>query len=475
MASFTNAASAERSIGGTGIRVNINLTFSINFSGGVGVSLTGNFSRSADRIGLAAGPKITNSEFQVWLNDTEYINKGDGDFTTASISQINKIRVRGYARATDFAGSYAVDTTVDTTYSMTYMNSNFCGVATNIGGTKPIVVLPDVNTQPQGTLYIVKDRTWGAGGNNISVITMYSQLIDLNNTFRRNITNNGGALSFYADSGLYRLAMRYPLNPAPGDNFPATIGANATNSPITNPNKVATAVVGRVNIFNVNLNTDRRSGDNLITLPNESGNSGQICIVVYAGNASQKSGGNALTFATASGRSIDNWSTNTNTNRAFIWTDDNQKNSGVVFICDGTNWFVVSYYLGNGWTWENNTAYSNPQANVTNSVNSVICQGAGAVRGRDYYLPPLNTSIVPNSSVSGLILIKNGEITEFTGTLYHTNPSGGGATGFFNETQIRIYNARDTPNYSCLWLVYERRSGENFLRFYPVGYTSGTS
>jgi hypothetical protein len=267
--------------------------------------------------------------------------------------------------------------------------------------------------------------------------------------------------------------MRYPLNPIPGDGN-SWLGLNATNTPITNPNKRATATVGVINIFNVNLNTDRRSGDNLITLPDESVNQGQICIVVYAGNASGKGGGNALTFATVSGRPIDNVPTTTNTNRTFIWTDGAQKNSGVVFISNGTNWFVVSYFYGWGWAFEANPAYGNPQVNVTNSVNSVICQGLGTAAGRDYYLPALNSSIVPNSTVGGLIIIKNGQINNFTGTLYHTNPSGGAVTGFFNETQTRLYYVFDTPTYSSIWFAYERRAGENFLRFYPVGYFSGT-
>jgi hypothetical protein len=236
-----------------------------------------------------------------------------------------------------------------------------------------------------------------------------------------------------------------------------------TTTSVTDPNKIATAQINKVNVFNVNTNSARQSGDNLCTLPTPT--SGALCIVAYAGNASGKGGGNALQFTISSGK-IDTIWPKSGGEKPVILCDDSNKNTGMVFVSDGTNWYIVGWYKTVGARWDNlnGTGLTTISATSYNVFAYNPLQTVSA--SLDRALPAYNASIGNNSY---LLILKNRDIGNNEGNSYFANTTGS-TPNTFNESGVnRVVNVdAGKRNYGCTWFVSEVRSGESYIHWYPV-------
>lgn len=109
-----------------------------------------------------------------------------------------------------------------------------------------------------------------------------------------------------------------------------------------------------VNIFSVDsgITPNRTTSNNLVQLPTVSNPSGEgsLLILVYAGKTSTKYTGNVLFIEEPSGGNlIDN---TYSTLKPYIQTDTSgaEKNTGIVFISNEDQWFILGYYPTTDWS-----------------------------------------------------------------------------------------------------------------------------
>lgn len=236
--------------------------------------------------------------------------------------------------------------------------------------------------------------------------------------------------------------------------------------------KKANASIG-INIFSVNTNSARESGDNHVVLPTEV--SGQLCIVVYAGNNSYKGGGNALSFSTTSGNGIDKRWNNTN-NFPYIYTDESgedegkKKSTGIVFISDGTYWYVVGWYRPWCQGWENRSIVSSTQLTPSSYIN--FNYNPNTLSSDTYYTLPQYDVNKPNSY---FYIFKSTNVTGGVGIVLSANPPGistnppTATTNIFNEgMNITYRGCCGGKGYQYVWVISYVKPGESRLRWYPI-------
>jgi len=253
-------------------------------------------------------------------------------YTVQNGSSFNVI-ARGYASN----NLYSDTATVSASYTVLKCPSEgFVFVDTSTGPQKALLLPSPSNNKK---LLFIKDKNWNAATNNITVVAPTGVNIDGANT--KTINDNGGCLTLVSDGTQYWIANYYPSNRQ-------LSLYKANGSLVTNSDKIASASINTINVFSVDKNTARQSGDNRINLPTAS--RGAICVIVYAGsNSSKLNDGNVLNINSST--TIDNNSEYTSTNTPYIYTDESYKSSGAVCISDGLTWFIAGWYFGSFWQW----------------------------------------------------------------------------------------------------------------------------
>lgn len=501
MASIFEQVQTEDTEAGTGVRATANFTLGFVFGNApsnIPTQVTVVFFSGADEIRNVTDDRLTDRTWEIYLNGLSIYSRtatnatywSDRATITANASNINILGIKCTARA---QGNFGIGVNYDTTatceryYWVRSIPSGTTGLilmdiqATPTYIARWIYILPDLNTLSNGSILMLKNKTrvrqkiyiisvgnfqqieYDPAYNNPTAL--FQLFIDDQDQFRSACyTLFADRTGSFPNNNIWRILNFYP------QRYGASEGYNQIRSGstyvVTNANKRATAIANRINIFNVNANTDRTSQDNEIALPAAS--SGALCVIVYAGNNGSKASNNSLTFTHTQTIEGPNGPYNNSTNKCWIYSDSNQKNTGILFVSDGTFWYVVGWYFTEGMAWDNTDNRWFQPLQITNiqmTEPSQITQVRIPRNGIDFLLPA-SIPTITDTSTGGLILFKISH--DLGGNLvFHTNPPNQGAQAFFNESMQRVYFAFNGGGYSCAWFAYERRAN-GVLYYYPV-------
>lgn len=434
--SYTGPSRTATDSRGLTIRVEISTgysSFSLTTNNGVITGFALNFNSTIAGFG-GAGSRLNGYAYNVYLDGANIYSASSGGpslsytYTGGPLSNAtHTIRITATANGDDNTNSGAfyvavnVDDSFDFSASGLLQGMNFMN--TSSGNTR-YILLPLADTYT-GQFLFFKDSGANANNRNINLTAPISGSPIEGSLPVFTISNRAGCLTLFSDSFIWRIANYYTSVAQP--QLPT---ANTSSFAV---GKQSTAIIGRVNIFDVDAVSARQSGDNCVILPSPV--AGQLCIVLYIGNSSTKAATNALLFQVIDGSSIDNIYTNTSS-QAFIFTDAANKSTGIVFMASATNWYVVGYAPSTSWTWDGVTTPSNPSVNLGTNLFNVT----PFIAGKDYYLPPSGTGALIN-------IQKNLTGMNVTGALFHPNGSG-----VFNKSIQRIYY-NGNPSNSCTWFV----------------------
>lgn len=401
--------------------------------------------------------EVISANIQIYINDQLIVSENatsPGGFTalreavfanTVSCPTASKVRVVASTWAGANSRFYQATSSIDETYFL-YTASETLTVIKNTTNNSNII-LPSSGGN-NAALKIIKKIT----SSGYAFIT--SEFNDrIEDSIRKSLFLNQYECGTFISNGNQWLLANYYNN-----NIPST-----TTSFPNGTNKITTAAVNRINVFNVNSFTARQSGDNGVLLPLPE--NGKMCIVVYAGNLSKKQDNNALLFAPTDSNAIDNRFNSVN-NFPYIFTDANNKSTGIIFISDGRYWFIVGWNqtIGQGW-----------MTDATPSGTSLL----PATKYSNFYYSntsPLTSNlnyVLPQTHLGGLtqcyiLIIKNRNVTSGRGIVVYANTSGTNSPHRFNEEVNYIDNVFAGPNnYGCIWLVSENRGGST-VYWHPI-------
>jgi hypothetical protein len=447
---------AEDSVAGLGVQANVYVIF-IKFS----PDLT-QFNYYSQHIASPVGPVTTgvsSARLQIWVNDilitNEVYNAGSPPYPNStyefesggiSTTPANKVRVFAETWATANSSIYSINATIDQTYYIYQATDTLTIVDTS--GNKNII-LPTVNSLPANR--IIKNIS---SSGDVFITTQDTDNLD--DSDRKVVFLNQYECGTFVHANYeWLIANYYKNNVGTAVAFP------------TNTNKYSTSLVNRVNIFNTNSNTDRTSGDNGVILP--APEEGKMCIIVYAGNNCNKNLGNALLFKSSDSNGIDKRFNNSNS-FPYILTDNdgsegiNKKSTGIIFISDGTYWYIVGWYNTSGISWSpSNTPVGASQIVVSNYINFFYLNTSPLTTSANYILPSTNIS---GSNDSYVFVLKNRNITGGNGIVLNANAIGSNIPNSFNETINSITNVFGFIDYGCVWLVSYYDGTK--MRWYPI-------
>lgn len=265
------------------------------------------------------------------------------------------------------------------------------------------------------------------------------------------ITSDYTCLILYNNGEYWTIMNEYPSNRQ-------SSLSKANGSLVTNSDKIASASINTINVFSVDTNTARQSGDNRINLPTPS--RGAICVIVYAGsNSSKLNNGNVLNINSST--TIDNNSEYTSTNTPYIYTDESYKSSGVVFISDGLTWFIAGWYFGSFWQWgatDKGRYQDIPSKDAYLRLNTWKNQLLYRMASSE---APCLKIVKVNHNNRQCYSVANANDSSVTDVYLNTS----------NSTSSRhCLEYHDGNQYSCVWLASARVGGNTY--YYPIiGYT----
>jgi hypothetical protein len=166
----------------------------------------------------------------------------------------------------------------------------------------------------------------------------------------------------------------------------------------------------------------------------------------------------------------------------------NAKNSGIVLFYDSSGsgkWYVIGWFYPGTWTFSNASAaigdirgfHAMKDMATPAGQERKICVVPDLVGARFYTLP---TSTATNPQV---IIFKAKNITvvpgandgreDTRGLRYSTQLGDTTNSNRINTSTISIQygpsgSSFATSKYSCVWFISQQKSGEEFLRYYPV-------
>jgi len=304
-----------------------------------------------------------------------------------------------------------------------------------------------------GKLISVKDKSFQASTMVTAIYTPQGIPIEGNavpGDTRAFLTVNGQCNTYIVDnvSSTYRVANIYP-------------GHNQIALPTMNPSGLTpVAASGSIaDIFSTDSTPGRTTVDNLVELPAVSNPTGigSLKIIIYGGRTSAKYTGNVLVIQEPSGGNfIDN--TYGTTAKPYLQTDAstnaNEKNTGIVFISNENQWFVLGYYETSPWTWET-TAPSAATKTIPNNTLQFDIISAGA------------NDMISAPTVESLSLVKTQTVSGSAPYVVFRQ-QGGGST--FNENGQFVYYTGDPTN-STAWLLAYAIGGGDFKNYIVLSYT----
>jgi hypothetical protein len=419
----------------------------------------------SNNTGDTTSNEIIQAELQIYINDFSVVYSNAYDLGSsktwsgsAACSLPNKVRVRAVTWAGADSRYWQATAVLDETY---YLHSASSALTVTSTDTHKNIILP-LSTSNSGAIRFIKNiRT-----NNdyyVFLTTFSEDSMEVSGANRLIFIWKYECVTFMPTTNVWYLAGYYTNN------------LESRSSITTNTNKIGYAVAGQVNTFSVNTNSDREVGDNNVVLPLEV--SGKLCIVAYMGDRSAKNinENNVLTFSTASGNGIDNKYNNTNSFPFILSNDSNpaearERSAGIVFISDGTRWYIVGWYSTYCRTWLRSATPAVINLATTTKINFNYELTSPLTTNANYLLPQYNSSGGNNY----LFILKNRQVDSGNGITVYANPQGTATTNpdtvnnVINESINFTGGGCDTKSYGCMWIVSEVRTGENRIHWYPV-------
>jgi hypothetical protein len=146
------------------------------------------------------------------------------------------------------------------------------------------------------------------------------------------------------------------------------------------------------------------------------------------------------------------------TTKPYIQTDTNananEKNTGIVFISNEDQWFVLGYYDTSLWTW-GTTAPSAATKTIPNNTLQFDIISAGA------------NDIISTPTVESLSIVKTQTVSGSPPYIVFRE-QGGGST--FNENGQFVYYTGNPTN-STTWIVSDSVGGGAFKNYIAIAYT----
>lgn len=419
--------------------------------------------------GSSTSDGIKESELKIYINDVLLVDRSYSKSSapypdsfqayedTVVCAVANKVRVYARTLGTANSNTYRVTSAIDETYYVYVVLSSLTIGSTNQNKN---IILPSTASNT-GAIKFIKNMDT----NYILVTTFADEWLE--------VTSGNRALIMW---------QYHCVTLIPSQSSTWSIAGYYSNSirntnvivPVDPPGKIATASIG-VNIFNVDDISARQSGDNQVILP--TGQSGQMCIVVYAGNSVRKSWGNALSFKSNNDLyGIDKRFNNTN-DFPYIGTDEDgedegkKKSAGIVFISDGTYWYIVGWYRAWCQGWENRSIVSSTQLTPSSYIN--FNYTPNTLSSDTYYtLPQYN---VNDAGKNYFYIFKSTNVSGGVGIVLSANPPEistnppTATTNIFNEGMNIIYRGCcGGKGYQYVWVISYVKPGESRLRWYPI-------
>jgi hypothetical protein len=332
--------------------------------------------------------------------------------------------------------------------NMTFVNSisdfNFIDATPSIS---KLIKLPPITAESSGKLYFYKIK--GIRNRNVYIYTYDDSVFADYNESGILLKDNYACATLFNDGVKWYIANYYP---SPAQSY---LPAGTTGSPLLS-SKVGTASTNTINIFNTNGSSNRQNSNNLCMLPALNGNTA-ICTVIYAGNVNRLTN-NGLIFShydedISDDRSIDN-NPAYNVGGPCIIANETSKSNGIVFISDGTVWYIAGWFFGAYWGASTSDTSSPTTISIGDLNSHTIRVTTTSGSNIEYRLPQDTPSETPY-----FLIVKGNPTTSLMKFNVHTGDR------FISENLKIIQMDGITPNI-CTWFVRQVTSG--VTRYYPV-------
>jgi hypothetical protein len=359
----------------------------------------------------------------------------------------------------------SVSASVDQTLIVNLYNGNADFVFVDTSLNKKLLLINDFQyIKNTNKLIYIKDAYANAQNNNIYVSVPNGTTLDGNNSFT--IIAQCGCLSLYSDGINWFIANSYPSN---NQSFLGDTSDTASGF------KLANATINAINVFLTdtpssgpnNGNGTRKNGTNIVNLPTLNGTP-SMCIVVYGGDSSaDRQFNNKLGFNYSS-RNIDRYYNTGKQPYLVSDTGSSQplKNSGIVFISDGTYWYIAGWFNGAYWAFDSDFyggSFSLESSSSAQQIDNIVSKESGGGGLNRYFALP--TIPIANPGYFRIIKSVGTQFNGTNGVTFYTFTHGSTQTNYINNSVNRIYYQNSQTN-SCLWMVGVNSSG--IIRWYPI-------
>ena len=460
----------ENTVGGTGFKLNVSTTVD-----GFYFQILNNISIYTLGLTISTGGynNLGNNDYRDRSNNL-YINgslvaSGNTDqviiYTPTDVITFPfTLRITTYVTNNRGTIPTSVSASIDQTLIVNLYNGNADFVFVDTSTYTKVLLINDLQyIKNTNKLIYIKDAFANAQNNKIYVCVPDPTTIDGNSSF--NINTRFGCLTLYSDGINWFISNYYPSQ---NQSYLGDTSDTATGF------KLANAKINAINVFLTDTpssgdnsgNASRKNGTNIVNLPTLNGTP-SICIVVYGGDSSaDRQFYNKLAFNYAS-TNIDRYY-NTG-NKPYIVSDTGSsqpsKNSGIVFISDGTYWYIAGWFNGAYWAVDNGGGgyFSLESSSSAKQIDNIVSKETGGGGLNRYYTLP--TPAISNPGYFRIIKSVGRQFSGSNGITFSTYSNGGSPTNYINNSCTRIYYQNSQTN-SCLWMVGVNTNG--LIRWYPI-------
>ena len=366
----------------------------------------------------------------------------------------------------------------------------------NSRNAQTLVVLPIATQVSDQKAIFIKDIGWYAHQNTIIVVAIDGGRIDGKGSAF--ITAQGGCLSLFTDKSQYYIANNYPSSsttfkgsqpPLGGPTGPISpntstylYGKCGDSTTITNVYKKGNAFTNCLNVFNTDdtpigqiSSTARQTGPNLVTLPIPIVPC--VCFVSYVGSSiatrgltggatGPSSNWNSLMFVSGDSNKIDGSNSiySTTVCPQIFTTNNSSQSTGIMFISDGTTWYIAGWAWNGGITWNGS---STPNYYMPNDYSQFAFTISSNIAGSVALPSELTSTDDTGIAHPYFILTKNTNQNSINQITFSTSTTP--VPNVFNNTSFSI-NPTITTNTSLSSFLFmsEQRPNEIFIRYYPI-------
>jgi hypothetical protein len=452
------SANAQSTIAGIGLSVYTAFNnFTVTVQNGVVIGFSVYFFNGGNGI-LAPSPSISgtfsctvNGITPPFVNNTTSFNQ---TITyTSPADGPPPVTVNFSSSTTGSVFTQSATASYSVTYGLYAQTKNLVFSSHDPSLTHKLVFLEPITSLNNGKLIAIKDKSFQSGSMYTVIYAPPGNTIEgtaIPPDIRATMYENGQCNTYVIDTAnsMYRVANIYPIDTQP--SLPTIDPTGLT--PVA-------ASSSTVDIFSTDSTPGRTAVNNLVELPavsNPTG-TGSLKILLYGGRTSTKYTGNVLIIEEPSGGNLID-DTYISTTKPYIQTDTNananEKNTGIVFISNEDQWFVLGYYDTSLWTW-GTTAPSAATKTIPNNTLQFDIISAGA------------NDIISTPTVESLSLVKTQTVSGSPPYIVFRE-QGGGST--FNENGQFVYYTGNPTN-STTWIVSDSVGGGAFKNYIAVAYT----